>query len=76
MTHAGRRAGPEKKYLKALTDFVRGYIYQMDELMKQPSTVERGRQVAKLSNALELANDQARYHGLGVDYRKDKPYAP
>jgi hypothetical protein len=59
-------------YLEALTVCVRRHLAQLDALMRQESTPERGKKVAKLSNELEYANDQARYFGLGVDYRKDR----
>lgn len=61
------------KALEALTTRVRAFVVQLDELMQQPSTVERGRAVSKLLNALEMANDHVRYFTLHVDYRRDKP---
>jgi len=39
--------------------------------MKEPESSERGQKVAKLCNALDMANDQVRYSVLGVDFRKD-----
>jgi rRNA maturation endonuclease Nob1 len=58
--------------LKELTECMAQCLDALDRWMKQPSTVERGRAIAAISNALEMANDGARYFGLGVDYRKDK----
>ncbi len=61
-----------RKYLQDLTKNVKVCLNALDEEMKKPSDVERGRRIAKICNALEMANDQARYFGLGIDYRKDK----
>ena len=61
-----------RKYLVELSNANLSFIAQLDELMKQPSTIERGRAISKLTNALDMANDSARYFGLGVDYRTDK----
>ncbi len=46
--------------LKALTRDVRAFLLLLDGEMKKPSTVERGKKIAALSNALELANDKVR----------------
>ena len=62
----------ERKYLGVLTKTVQMFLRAHDALMRQPSTVERGKRIARLSNALEMANDRARYFGLGIDYRTDK----
>lgn len=62
----------ERRHLEELTDGVIGFLNQFDELAKQPSTPERGSRLAKLCNALELLNDQSRYFGLGVDFRRDR----
>lgn len=67
-----RDAEKFKKHLKDLTESVSGFLVRIDAHMKAPSTPERGRIIAKLCNELEMANDSARYFGLGVDYRKDK----
>ena len=57
-----------RKYLSDLTDYVGKFCIAVDNQMKLPSTVERGRMVAKLVNGLEFANDQARHFGLGIDF--------
>ena len=62
----------EKKYLKQLTDAVLQCLEAIDTEMKLPSTHERGQRIAKICNALEIANDLARRFGLGIGYRKDK----
>ena len=61
-----------KKYLTELTVAVRKSLDAIDMIMKGPSTVERGKRMAVVSNFLEIANDRARYFGLGINYRKDK----
>lgn len=61
-----------RKHLAELSNANLGFIFQFDELMRQPSTVDRGKAVAKLLNALDMANDSARYFGLGVNVRNDK----
>lgn len=55
----------ERKYLESITKSVMLSINNLDDLMQQPSTVERGRAIAKVINDLELANDCARHFGLG-----------
>ncbi len=61
-----------KKHLVDLTNAVMKSIEVLDVEMKSPSDVDRGRRIAKICNYLEMANDSARYFGLGIDYRKDK----
>ena len=67
-----QRPTDEKKYLKSLTETVGQFLVALDAVMKLPSTVDRGKEVAILANALEMENDKARYFGLGIDYRTDK----
>jgi len=65
----------ERKVRKALGTLiicVRQFEVSMDELMKQPATVERGKDIAYAMNGLTLATDQALYYGLGMDFRKDR----
>lgn len=57
--------------LKALTDHVMRHLAWLDAVMKEPDSKKRGAQIAQRANVLEIANDSARYHGLGVDFRKD-----
>jgi len=59
-----------KKYLLTLTATVARCVDMLDAEMKNPSTPERGRVIAKISNALEMANDQAWYFGLGLSLTK------
>lgn len=61
-----------RQRLKALTAAVMKTIAAIDAEMKRPSTPDRGKRIAAITNALEIENDKARYFGLGVDYRTDK----
>ncbi len=61
-----------KKHLKDLTVGVRKCLDAIDEAMKMPSTVDRGKRIAEICNWWEFENDSARYFGLDIDYRKDK----
>jgi hypothetical protein len=67
-----REARRQRKHLEDLTTTVMAYLKQSDLVLQQPSSVERGKRLAALSNALEMANDQARYFGLGINFRTDK----
>lgn len=60
----------ERKYLRELTAAVERHLSALDSEMSKPSDQERGRRVAALCNALELANDQALRFGLGVGLPK------
>lgn len=62
----------QKKGVQDLTNAVTHAINQMEVLMKQPSTVERGRAIAKVLNELDLANDTARHFLLDVPLKKLK----
>lgn len=64
-----------KKYRKALveiTETVTGCLSALDRVMREPSSNERGKKVAAISNALEMQNDRIRYGVLGIDFRTDK----
>lgn len=54
-----------KVHLTNLTRAVRRYLELMDQVVKETPSPERGQRMARLSNALEMANDQARHFGLG-----------
>jgi hypothetical protein len=58
--------------LVAVTNAVRTFLHALDGEMKLPSTVDRGKRIAALCNQLEMANDNARYFGLGIDFRMDR----
>ena len=59
-----------KKDFRSLTDTVKAYLVRMDVKMKEPSTIERGREIAALMNKLEIQNDIARHFGLDLPLGK------
>lgn len=63
-----------RRKLSEMTEQVRAFLHHLDALMAQPSTPERGRKIADLSNRLNMYNDGVRYFWCNVDYRKDKPW--
>ena len=70
MTDTERELRKVRKYLRELTRNVSAAITLLDDAMKGASTVERGRKVAAVCNALEFANDSARRFGLGETLKK------
>ena len=63
----------ELRKLRTYTEFVRKWVKALDAQMQLPSTPERGRAVAKLTNMLEETNSRIRYFLLDIDYRTEKP---
>src|SRR3990167_5402526 len=61
-----------KEHLTNLTVSVRNFLVMFDREMKSEKSPDRGKKMAKLANELEFYNDEARYFGLGIDYRKDE----
>ena len=59
-----------KRSLRDLANTTEQFLDQLDVLMRQPSTVERGRHVAKLCNVLEMEKDKAKHFGLGLPLKK------
>lgn len=75
MTDPQQLARDRRKFLEHLRDLsaaVTAHLEALDAEMALPSSVERGKRIAKLASALDLANDRVRYFALGVDYRTDK----
>lgn len=62
-----RAASHYRRELRTLTESVTVFLARLDTLMQEPSTVERGRRIAKLCNAMELINDQVRHRSLGIN---------
>ena len=62
----------EKKYLIQLTKAVNRFIRELDIEMSKPSSPERGRRIADLSNGLCFANDSAKHFGLGISFKSKK----
>ena len=59
-----------KKYLILLTKSVAQCLSRLDCIMREESTIERGKKIAKLSNFLEMENDSAMHFGLDYGWRK------
>lgn len=55
-----------RKYLVSLVCVCEEVLRHLDAEMKKPSTVERGKRIAKICNHLELHKDLAKRFGLGV----------
>lgn len=72
LTELKRENRKLKKYLRELTKEVREQIKNLDTIMTEPTSFERGKKIAFCLDALEMANDSARYFGLGLDFRKDR----
>jgi hypothetical protein len=47
------------------------HLVWLGEEMQKPESQARDKRIAQIANALEVANDAARYHGLDIDFRKD-----
>ncbi len=69
---ANRKIRQLDKSLRDLTLATGIFLRSLDTAMQGPSTPERGKQIGKLSNALEMARDLVRYGPLGIDFRHDK----
>jgi hypothetical protein len=54
-----------RKALKELVDGVNIAIEAMDVEMKKPSTLERGKKVARICNFLDYKKDEVRFFTLG-----------
>jgi hypothetical protein len=67
-----RHAKENAKALKELSAAVTTAIDAIDLAMKGTLTTENGNKIARIVNALDFANDRARYFHLGVDWRTDK----
>lgn len=59
-----------KKYLKELTETVALALTAIDIEMRKPSTHQRGSNIAKICNFLEMANDRTMHFGLGYGWKK------
>ena len=69
---AKRHARENAKALKELSAAVTTAINAIDLAMKGTITAETGNKIARIVNALDFANDKARYFHLGIDWRTDK----
>ncbi len=63
-----RKAVEAKKYLVVLTTTVSSVLASLDNIMKKPHSRERDRQIANITNLLDLTNDRALHFGLGISF--------
>lgn len=61
-----------KKHLRDLTSAVKKATTALDNVMKGPSTSERGQSIAKITNFLEMNNELALRFALGAGVKKSK----
>lgn len=61
-------ANKVEKTLKELTVAIVDFLAALDAEMKQPSTAERGRKIALLSNRLSMANEAAQHFALDMSF--------
>jgi hypothetical protein len=59
-----------KKHLRDLTFTVQWFSARLDDEMKKPSNVERGKRIARLLNELDMACDSASRYALGLSFRQ------
>lgn len=62
-----------RKYKRGLSDLtiaVCRAIKRFDEVSKEPPSDQRGKKLAKIMNALDLANDMAMHFPLGWQFKK------
>ncbi len=57
-------------YLKKLPIAVAKAIVLLDAQMELPSTEQRGKDIAKILNSLEMTNDAVLHFGLGYGFKK------
>jgi len=62
-----------KRELQQLSNAILLFANHMDQIVATDRRIPTltGRQLARLLNALDLANDRVRYFTLGVDFRSD-----
>lgn len=67
------RATAERRALQKLTDDILIGLEAMDKSIANRTDIPRpvSEWLGKWSNVLDMANDAARYHGLGVNFRRD-----
>jgi hypothetical protein len=64
-----------KKHLTEMVAATEIFISNIDTLMKQPSTPDRGKTIADQCNKMEMIKDCAKHFGLGIPF-KDKKLNP
>ena len=59
-----------KKHLRQTTESVVQFIKWLDAEMVKPSTVDRGKRVARVASNMEFLNDRAMHFGLGMTFKQ------
>lgn len=67
-----RKSRELRKHLKDLTAMTAAVIKALDAEMAKPSDLDRGKRIAKITNALEMQNDIAIRFGLGTTQQTNK----
>jgi len=62
-----------KRWLKQLIESTTTCLEALDQEMRNPSDVERGRRIARICNHLEMEKDQAKLFGLKQKLTRTKP---
>lgn len=57
-----------RKELHGLTDFVKDYLVLLDDAMRAPEGLARGKRIAELSNKLQMKNDMVRRFTLDLNF--------
>lgn len=57
-----------RNYLKALAEDVTRRTAELDQIMKADESVDRGKCVARIANALNYAADSAMHFGLHMEF--------
>jgi len=65
-----RQRSTYKKALKELTEAIIKFNIALDKVMKEPSSYERGKKIAKIQNFLDRENQTAMHFVLGYSFRK------
>ena len=63
-----RQLRKARQDLRALTHVVSLALAHLDHLLLQPESAGRGQQLARVLNALDVANDSALHFGLGQSF--------
>ena len=70
MSDAKREVRELKKYLRALAVEVTNRTAELDGIMEAHESVDRGKMVARVANALNAAADSAMHFGLRMEFKE------
>jgi hypothetical protein len=68
LRETARQLRKARQDLRALTHAVSLALAHFDHLLAQPASYVRGKQLAQVVNALDVANDAALHFGLGYTF--------